>query len=69
MIKSETSRVKRETEAEKVLLEACRSACADGRPFLIRHGYDNTSIGAYTEFVIWYVQDNDLSPDSSGSPK
>lgn len=54
MTKSEKSRVKRDTEAEKILHEACRKALAESRPFVIRHGYDNTSIGAFTEFEIWY---------------
>lgn len=54
MKKSETSRVKRDSEAESILLAACRKATQEGRPFTIRHGYDRELIGAYSEFEIWH---------------
>lgn len=46
-------------KAESVLLAACESANRDGRPFTIVSGYDNQKIGSYTEYTIWYENNED----------
>lgn len=50
-----TSMVKRDSENELILQEACRKATEDGRPFSVKSVYDQV-VGSCTEFTIWHKQ-------------